>query len=286
MDWEKDRQLIVKTYYECIDRNNQELFSRLDKHIEKSKRIYSLVKYIDERLSTVWFLTLNDKLWDADIIDRSVLEALMKLMFIVNAPDETEQNKRFQEFWNDLWEISCLKHSEQSKKQLTHYKDEVSQLAHLPLPLSEEEENILRTKWTKKERQKVEQKWSFSEILFSMARNYKGQPFEMFLGLTHEYRMCSHVAHGDETGIGIIEERKSRPTKQRNDVHIGHFLKLLSNCISYASFTAIIAMDFLQLEKNYFFENFKTLEPIKELERKYQLEVFNDPDYDKYKKVT
>ncbi|HVT83994.1 MAG TPA: DUF5677 domain-containing protein [Chitinophagaceae bacterium] len=282
MDWKIDKPVIVEAYYNCINANNRELFLRLNNNISKAKKIYPFVSFIEERLSAVWLLALNDKLWDAEIIDRSVLEVLMKFMFIVNAPDESEQEVRFREYWDDLFEISCIKHSEQSKKQLQHYTDEVSQLAHSPIVLNEEHENLLKQKWKRKDRKNLEQKWSFSEILFSLAKNYKGQPFEMMIGLAHEYRMCSHIAHGDETGIGIIEERKSRSEKQRKDVHIGHFIKLLSNCLSYATATSYAAMDFLNLDINYFMDNLKKIQNIKDVENKYQLEVFNDPLYEKF----
>jgi hypothetical protein len=283
MNWEEDKLTIVKQYFECIEVNNRELFSRLDKDISKSKSIYQLVKFIDDRLSAVWFLTINDKLWDADIIDRSVLEALIKLNFIVYAPTDEEKQKRLNEFWNDLWEINSLKHSEHSKKHLNHFPDKLSQLAHLSVILTDKEEEELKNKWNRKDRKALEQKWSFSEILFSLIKDYKGQTFEMMIGLAHEYRMCSHIAHGDETGIGIITERKSRPENERQIVHRGHFIKLLSNCLAYASWTSIVAMDFLNADKTFFFNNHSRIERIKDLEKFYHEEVFNDPDYDKYK---
>lgn len=283
MDWEKDKLTIVNQYYECIEANNRELFSRLDNDISKSKSIYQLVKFIDDRLSAVWFLTINDKLWDADIIDRSVLEALMKLNFIVYAPTDEEKKKRLNEFWNDLWEINSLKHSEHSKKHLKHFPDKLSQLAHLSVILTDKEEEELKSKWNRKDRKALEQKWSFSEILFSLIKDYKGQTFEMMIGLAHEYRMCSHIAHGDETGINIIAERKSRPDDQRQIVNRGHFIKLLSNCLAYASWTSIVAMDFLKADKIFFFNNHSRIEQVKDLEKYYHEEVFNDPDYDKYK---
>jgi hypothetical protein len=283
MNWEEDKLTIVKLYFECIDANNRELFSRLDKDFSKSKAIYQIVKFIDDRLSAVWFLAINDMLWDADIIDRSVLESLIKLNFIVYAPTDEEKQKRLNEFWNDLWEINSLKHSEQSKKHLNQFTDKVSQLAHLSIILTDKEEEELKNKWSRKDRKALEQKWSFSEILFSLIKDYKGQPFEMMIGLAHEYRMCSHIAHGDETGINIIAERKSRPDQQKQIVHRGHFIKLLSNCLAYASWTSIVAMDFLQADKKFFFNNHSKIEQIKDIEKYYHEEVFYNPDYDKYK---
>ncbi|MEZ4935074.1 MAG: hypothetical protein R2788_23445 [Saprospiraceae bacterium] len=254
MNWEKDKHTIVSTYYHCIDINNKELFDRLEKHYEKCNRLYPIIRFISERLSTVWFLTLHDKLWDADIIDRSVLEVIIKLTFILKSPDKNEFETRLNEYWNDLWEISSLKHSDQAKKQLTYFKDRHSQLAYIPLLLSEEEEMKLREKWNRKDRNRLTQKWSFSEMLFSLMKDYDGQPFDMLIGLAHEYRMCSHIAHGDESGIGMIDERKSRKEDEREAVHRGHFIKLLSNCLAYSSWVSLNVMNYLKKKINSSFQ--------------------------------
>ena len=84
MNWEEDKPKIVDLYYDCIEANNRELFSRLDKNYPKSIVIYPFVKFITDRLAAVWLLALSDMVWDADIINRSVLESLLKLIFIVN----------------------------------------------------------------------------------------------------------------------------------------------------------------------------------------------------------
>jgi hypothetical protein len=88
MDWERDKHLIANAYYDCIKCNNDQLFSVLSRFDSEAKRIRPIIKFIDDRLSCVWFLANNDKLWDADIINRSALEALLKLMFFTNVPDE------------------------------------------------------------------------------------------------------------------------------------------------------------------------------------------------------
>lgn len=146
-----------------------------------------------------------------------------------------------------------------------------------------EQEEGLKMKWTKKERQRVEQKWSFNEMLNSLATSYKGNSFEMLRGLAYEYRMCSHITHGDETGVNIIEERKARIENEKNDVHRGHFLKLLSNCLSYSSFASFTIFDHLKLDKSFILENFKKITPLEPLIAKYQMEVFKDSSYDKYR---
>lgn len=84
MNWEEDRTLIVKTYYECVN-NNQELCSILKNNTVRCQQFSPIAIFILDRLSAVWYLTINNMLWDADIIDRSVLESLIKLMFMLEA---------------------------------------------------------------------------------------------------------------------------------------------------------------------------------------------------------
>lgn len=43
----------------------------------------------------------------------------------------------------------------------------------------------------------------------------KGNSLENIVPLSYGYRMSSHVMHGDETGIQIINERNSRPEEEK-----------------------------------------------------------------------
>lgn len=107
----------------------------------------------------------------------------------------------------------------------------------------------------------------------------------MLVTLAHSYRMSSHVMHGDETGVLIIEERESRKQEEKDKANAGHYLRLMSDCSVYSAFVAIETMSFLNLpdKRKFFFENQNTLEDIQELIKKYQGKVFDDPDYDKYR---
>ena len=88
-------------------------------------------------------------------------------------------------------------------------------MAFLPLILPEDLEASLRERWSKAECLKLEQKWSFTEMLLSISKEFRGKPFEILSTLSHSYRMGSHVLHGDETGILIIRERQARSEKIR-----------------------------------------------------------------------
>lgn len=283
LPWIEDKRKITEAYFEAINKSNLELFRVINIHLLETQPILPLIEFIIERLETVANLTLNERIWDAEIILRAAIETFVKFVFITTA-DQTEREIRLDEFWNLLAEINSIKQSEQAKKNLKHLGgNEIHHLAYSPVLLSEEKEVELRRKWTKGERQKIEQKWSFSEIVNSLAKNYRGKPMEIFVTLSHGYRMSSHVTHGDETGILIIRERNSRPYFDRELAYFGHYLRLLSDVFTFCAFVGVETMHFLNLDRAFFFKNQESLKDIEELTEKYHNDLFQDVDYEKYR---
>lgn len=285
MTWLEDKQKISQTYFAAINANNIELFGAIKPHLKEVQPILPLIEFIIDRLETVTTLTTDDRLWDAEIILRSAMETFIKFVFITSA-DKPEQEKRLDEYWNLLAEINSIKQSEQAKKNLKHLgQNEIHKVAYSPILLTDEQENLLRAKWSKVERQKLEQKWSFTEMVSSLSKNYRGKPMEIFVTLSHGYRMSSHVSHGDETGILIIRERNSRTQEEQDIANFSHYLRLLSDSFTYCAFVAIETMNFLNLDKEFFFKNQETLKDIQTLTDKYHSDLFADKDYDKYRTV-
>lgn len=283
LPWLEDKQIITNTHIEAINTNNLELFGQIKPYLKKAEPIFPLIEFIISRLETVVTLAITDRVWDAEIMLRPAMESFIKLLFITTAEKE-EQENRINEFWNSLAEINQLKQSEQAKKSLKHLGQyEINYLAYIPLVLSEEKENEIRAKWTKAERQKIEQKWSFTEMVNSLAKNYRGQPMEIFVTLLHSYRMSSHVTHGDETGIFIIRERNSREPLERELADFTHYLRILSDVYEFCRLTAIETMFFLNQKRDFFIKNQEKLKVVRQLTEKYHSDLFKDKDYDKYR---
>jgi hypothetical protein len=280
----EDKQTITEVYFTLINESNLELYRVIKEHLEKAKPIFPLIGYIIDRLGCVTELTLSERVWDAEIILRSALETFIKFIFITSN-DKNEQKKRLNEFWEELSEINSLKQSEQAKKNLNHLGDvEVHNLAFSPIVLTEKREEELRSKWSKKERQKLEQKWSFSEMISSLSKNHRGKPAAIFQTLAHTYRIGSHLSHGDETGISIINERNSRTPEEQQKVHFAHYLRLLSDTLNICSVTGIETMHYLGVDHSFFILNLQKVSCVGILVDKYHLAVFEDKDYDKFRK--
>ncbi|MFC6095686.1 hypothetical protein ACFPVY_03425 [Flavobacterium qiangtangense] len=285
MNWQTDKEIITQKYFELINFNNLHLFGILKDHIETARPILPLIEFVISRLETVVFLATDNRLWDADIVMRSALETFTKFLFITKANPE-EQAKRIQEYWYELPEIASIKLSDQARRNLEFAGDsEIQRLSNLPLILSEEDEKALREKWTKSNRQRLEQKWSFSEMILWISKSDDKRLLEAYITLTHTYRMGSHIMHGDETGVSIIKEREGRFPEERQKAETGHYLRMFSDCLSYCCIVGMDSMVFINMpeEVEFFFKNAQRLNEIEALLQKYEGQVFEDPDYDKYR---
>lgn len=284
-EWITDKPIIEDTYIKTINNCIVKLKCIIDCNPQLAP-IYPLAKFTMDRLHSVLTLTVNFMIWDAEILLRSAIESLIKLAFICSAESKDEQKTRLNEYWRDLAEILELKESDQAKKNLSTLPDsEEHKVAFLPIILSEERELELRQKWTKKKRQQLEQKWSFTEILNSLSKNYKGKPEPIFNLLSYSYRTSSHITHGDETGVLIIQERDSRSVEEQEKAYNGHYLRLLSDILTLSTQVAFECISFIGKpeELRFFVENLNNVKEVEHLECKYKGRVFDDAIYDKYK---
>lgn len=285
--WEEDKTTITKKYTELLNSSNIMLLGIIRNHLEATKMIFPIITFILERIDTVIELAERYKMWDAEIVLRSAIETFTKFMYIATASKE-EKEQRINEFWNSLAEIDSLKMSEQAKKNLKIFgNSKIHRIAYLPLILPDEIEAELREKWPRKKRQEVEKRWSFTEIINEIALKNQGTPLENITALSHGYRMSSHVTHGDETGIQIINERDSRSEEDRNKAYRGHFLRLFSDCFAFTIQIGILTMTYLDLqdEKIHFVNIMEQINDIKDLEAKYKDKIFEESYYDKYRSV-
>ena len=249
-------------------------------HIDKLQRLLPIVNFVISRFVTVTQLANEGNLWDAEILYRSALETHVKLIFIL-AVDAQEVEVRLKEYWDDLSEINSLKVSEQGRKNLRAFGgSELHYLAYAPMVLSEEEEERLRVKWPRKVRQQLEQKWSFTQITLSLAGNYWGEAVEEFMGLTHHYRIASHVTHGDETGLHIINERASRPEEKRQVAEFAHFLRFMNDAFYYCQSIAFAVGAYVKADTSLFAELDSSMRDINELTHYHMMRLYEGPDYD------
>ncbi len=217
-----------KSFRETIDLLQKDIYELT---LKQNNSFYQLLRvyfsFIHERTQTLFFLVQNDCLWDADIILRPIAECTVKFVYL-SSFDEENRLKKVREFWEYLAEINKLKQSNQAKKAIDLTDIDSESLRDLILTESEHEE--LSQKWTKKIRQSKEQPWSYNEMIKTISTNSNS---EEILCLARNFTQSSHLIHADETGLGVILDRKNRTPEKKEALIKLHEIRLLSDCVSF-----------------------------------------------------
>jgi len=193
-------------YFKELIKNN------IDEFID----IIPITNFISERIFTVIHLLEVDKVWDAEIILRTVLESFMKALYILTQRNPKDYAERLDEYWGVLDEIERINQSEKAKEFLKN--DRILNIETIKgLILSEEEEKEIKNipSWSnRKYRVALKNSWSYSGILLYLMKDEKTPPLISFELLQFYYKISSHIAHGDKTGINLVR-RFPKPSHDR-----------------------------------------------------------------------
>lgn len=193
----------------------------------------AFIRFINLRRSAMLDLARLNHLWDAQIVARSVLEALTKFLFIAWA-EPPERVKRISEYWNDLADLNSLKQSEAARGMIDWGGGNPAlRTPYMPMVLEPNVERHLRESWPKRKRKMLEQKWSYAEMSAWLRAQMKEETPEALSPLSWDYRMSSHLLHADESGIGIVLEREGRSPRDIEIVETAHFGKLASDSVMF-----------------------------------------------------
>lgn len=190
-----------------------------------------------------------ENLWDADILMRGVCEGSLKFVFLLSSKEDFPV--RFNEFSNILFDLSLLKQHRKAKAALEVLPstDEKIWDALRGVILTEEEFDKLSKKYSKEERQCVEKKWGFTNLISQIA-NSGISGMDRAVSLLHGYSMASHVHHMDVLGNGIFLEREYRPAPERLSVHLAHAARLISDIYWYTVFRIQAGNQFTSVSSN------------------------------------
>lgn len=179
-------------------------------------------------------LILNCKVWDADILLRSVLEGTFKLIFLLKGNSE-EQKRKAKEYWELLPDIMRLRRHLKASETLEIVDPQNSLPMWRPIRavmLDDAESASLQKIYPKNERQELSRKWSFSEIV----RHFSIDPNKRYSGmgaLGYDYSMKSHLIHQDGDGVGMIWERCRRSSERQAAVESAHAGRIISDICNF-----------------------------------------------------
>jgi hypothetical protein len=179
---------------------------------------------------SVVLLILNSKVWDADILLRSVLEGTFKLIFLLKGNNESRLIKT-KEYWELLPDIARLRKHLRASETLKIVDPQNSLFEWRPIReimLDDTELATLQKKFSNRERQELSKKWSFTEI----ARHFSVDSNKRYSGmgaLGYDYSLKSHLIHQDGDGVGMVWERYRRSKDSQVAIEIAHAARVISD---------------------------------------------------------
>jgi hypothetical protein len=253
-------EIVEESRRKCLVHLQELIAKDLSHDLRLAPTIKYLFLFIYERQDTQLSLLRRDRVWDAQILARPVLEAVTKLLFITIAP-KLERDIRIREYWEDLSEVNAIKQSETAKMLIHTSATESARLPFYRIVLSESEEAVLRSKWSKKYRQQLENKWSYMEMTRWLDSNLKADFSKTLSPLAHYYRMSSHLLHADESGIGIVAERAQRNTEDRKMAIRAHLAMHISDAIIHLFMASFGALEAAGSSKDFLTKSYKEISP-------------------------
>ena len=171
------------------------------------------------------------RLWDAEMLVRSVFEGTFKFIFLCRGTP-VDRAERANEYWEVLPDISCLKKHQRAEQMLAALDnpdaDEWRPIREILL--DPDELAALRATYPKAVRQQFEHKWSFFEIAQTLDKE-NGSACSL-RHLIYNYGMASHQIHQDGDAIGIIWDRDQREPERRNAIEVAHGCRMFWDLLS------------------------------------------------------
>lgn len=200
------------------------------------------------------------RVWDAEILIRSVLEGTAKYLFLCTK-DSATRATRIEEYWNILPEFDRLKRHD----RITQFLSVLGELgpsgdALRELLLTEKEVVNIRAAYPRKERQALAQKWSFNDVIRAIALESN----EAAGMLANAYGLASNIVHQDGDGVGMIGERARRSQERRELVEIAHAGRQVTDLLTFAMIRALHTLQLANQDTEPVHSCWQTQQPLRE----------------------
>ncbi|MDV6328556.1 DUF5677 domain-containing protein [Idiomarina sp. Sol25] len=251
--------------------------------INEQLRFVSTQLYLSTHFTSESSLVLlgEGREWDSEILNRSVVEGVIKYVYMLQG-EESDQVKKVSQFWDILPKYAAVKRSDRAKKLLNKVEDDEERKAWFSIEkqvLSCEEVGQIRTGSNKRSRSLLEQNWSFSRILDYFAES-GDQKLRWLALLAYSYGMSSHLVHKDGDGVSMIWERCIRPEERRNAVKAAHIARSVSDICTLSEIRSLFLVNLCK-ESSRFIEDVRSKYALFFSELKRTKDVFDGIEYPK-----
>lgn len=168
-----------------------------------------LTSFQIDRCQGAYCLLVNGLVWDAEIVLRAAYETFAKVALIASS-SPSQRASLVDEYWNDLSDIYDRKGASKAAAAERLADEHDPQSVRVFAALQDEKHFNLDPKGNKAARSKIEQRWSFSGILYRLSQDGSDLKPVGLDGLAHMYSMASHIAHANSKALELMQDRQLR----------------------------------------------------------------------------
>lgn len=194
---------------------------------------------------TVLHLVEGLRLWDAELVMRSVVEGTVKFGYLLESP--ATFTARCIEFSDALPAIAWLRRHSRAAEALKALggADEADARPFRDLLLSEDELAGIRAAYPREMRKDIERRWGFTALVDAVSK--EGGAFGPTARLLlHGYSVASELQHMSHTGTDMPLERDKRSDERRKAIEFAHAAKLVEDCFHFTFLRVIVILRFLK----------------------------------------
>lgn len=197
---------------------------------------------------SVLALILLGKLWDAEMLTRSVVEGTLRFVFMA-AQDPSERERRVSEYWDDLPTIALLKTSRRAESLLLAFSDDTvpGRLPIADLVLSQAQTAAIVEKYPSQVARKMARRWSFTSLVDALVRSDLPAA-ERVTAILHNYGLSSHLIHQDGSALGLIWDRENRGAERQAAITVAHAARQMSDVVHMSVLRAFTAYRLRELD--------------------------------------
>lgn len=171
------------------------------------------------------------KLWDAELVVRSVFEASIKFVYLIHTKNDLR--RRHEEFAEHQFQMAAMKDDQKARDALASIPDvQGPEWEHLhALVLPDIQRDKLRETYDKAARRSMETRWGYTGLLNVLIKS--GDPaYSTLGGLFYGYTTSSHLHHADYVGISIVLGQSRLEPRMRDATHLSHLARLIRDCFT------------------------------------------------------
>lgn len=238
-------ELLYKYLYKLIEEVEKKQEKEFSNELFHLQQIAISCQLTNE---SICMLIGNRKIWDADILCRTVLEGTIKMLYMTKGTKQ-EQIDKFNEFWNLQPQFEKFKKSKKALELLTvidKIEDEKFKFIK-DMIVTEEEMKKFEKSYPKNIRKQLDMRWSFNNMIQCLSKEHPDK-LEPIIGLTYSYNLSSNLVHMDAMGINIVRERVSRGELRSKLADLAHASRIISDILSLSMIRLEIIYDSLNLD--------------------------------------